>query len=286
MPLIYAYDLKKNELVLEKYNLGELLKNYFEVGGFLEQKNGTVWVRGLGVFGRYLEKEKEFQLVYNGYENEQSISYTRVDNLFEDREENIWVCTNTMGLYQFNPSSQFFTNVRQINRLNNRPGDGSVMSFIQTRQGTLLIGTWNDGFYEFDRNYNMIPLGIRGIEGNPYAWCLSFSPDSNIIWMGAQPGIYAINQATRTAVYHNPPVIQNRTVRQIVEDKYGNVWMGTQGLGVFKWSPTKGRKKFDDGVLTIQRCATYPDHENNDRSKRICMGSDLVVGHLCDRSFC
>jgi hypothetical protein len=116
------------------------------------------------VFGRYLEKEKEFQLVYNGYENEQSISYARVDNLFEDREENIWVCTNTNGLYQFNPSSQFFTNVRQINRLNNRPGDGSVMSFIQTRQGNFLVGTWNDGFYEFDRNYNMIPLDIRGIE--------------------------------------------------------------------------------------------------------------------------
>ena len=48
MPLIFAYDLKKNELVLEKYNLGELIKNYFEIGGFLEQKNGTVWVRGLG----------------------------------------------------------------------------------------------------------------------------------------------------------------------------------------------------------------------------------------------
>ena len=248
IPLIYAYDLKKNELILEKYNLGEIIKNYFEIGGFLDQKNGTVWVRGLGVFGRYLEKEKEFQLVYNGYENEQSISYARVDNLFEDREENIWVCTNTNGLYQFNPSSQFFTNVRQINRLNNRPGDGSVMSFIQTRQGTFLVGTWNDGFYEFDRNYNMIPLGIRGIEGNPFAWCLSFSRDSNTIWMGAQPGIYSISQITHTAVYHNPRVMQNRTVRQIVEDKYGNLWMGTQSLGVFKWSAAKGKKNFDNGV--------------------------------------
>ena len=248
MPLIYAYDIKKNELVLEKYDLGDVLKNYYEIGGFLEQKNGTIWVRGLGVFGRYLEKDKEFQLVYNGYENEQSIFYTRVDNLFEDREENLWVSTNTNGLYQFKPSSQFFTNVRQINRLNNRPGDGSVMSFIQTRQGTLLVGTWNDGFYEFDKNYNMIPLGIRGIIGNPYPWCMSFSRDSNTIWMGVQPGIYAINQATRTAVYHNPPAIQNKTVRQIVEDKYGNLWMGTQSLGVFKWNATKGRRKFDDGV--------------------------------------
>jgi hypothetical protein len=50
MPLIYAYDLKKNELILEKYNLGEIIKNYFEIGGFLDQKNGTVGVRDWGVW--------------------------------------------------------------------------------------------------------------------------------------------------------------------------------------------------------------------------------------------
>lgn len=248
VPLIYIYDLKKNEIILENYNLGGQIHKYFEIGGFLEQRNGTIWVRGLGVFGRYIEKEKQFQLVYNGYENEQSIAYTRVDRLFEDREENIWVTTNTNGLYHFNPSSQFFTNVRQINRSSGQPGDGSSMSFIKTRQGTLLVGTWSDGLYEFDQNYNIIPTNIRGLVDNPFAWCLSYSPDSNIIWMGAQPGIYAIDQTTRSATFHNPPILQGRTVRQIVQDKYGNLWMGTQSIGVFKWTAAKGKKNFNDGV--------------------------------------
>ena len=53
-------------------------------------------------------KEKKFQLVYNGYENEQSIAYSRVNDLFEDREKNIWVATNNNGLYMFNPDAQFF----------------------------------------------------------------------------------------------------------------------------------------------------------------------------------
>jgi signal transduction histidine kinase/ligand-binding sensor domain-containing protein len=252
MPLIYIYDLKKSEVILKNYNLGDLVQKYFEIGGFLEQKNGTVWVRGLSVFGRYIEKEKQFQLVYNGYENEQSISYTRVDMLFEDREENMWVATNTNGLYQFNPSSQFFTNVRQINRLNGRPGEGSVMSFIETRKKTMFVGTWSDGLYELDQNYKVVATDIHGLEINPFAWCLSLSPDSSTIWMGAQPGFYAIDQTTRVATFHNPSVLQNRTVRQIVQDKYRNLWIGTQSIGLFKWTAANGKKNFDAGVAQFK----------------------------------
>jgi len=250
IPLIYAYDLKKNEPVIEKYSLIPFLKTYYEIKNFLQQKNGTIWINGLGVFGRYLEKEKQFQLVHNGFENEQSISYSKVNHLFEDKEENIWTATNTNGLFQFNPSSQFFTNIRQINRVSGRLGNGSMMSFIQTNDGSLLAGAWSDGIYHFDRNYKMIPLNIRGFDEKkaPYAWSLFLSHDSNVIWMATQPGIFAINQATHSATYYNPAVMQNRTVRQITEDKYGNLWMGTQSIGLFKWTAEKGKTKFDDGV--------------------------------------
>ena|SRR5205814_4343396 len=54
-PFVHAYDINKNEVVLDHYNLIASLKKYHEIGGFLEQKNGTIWVRGLGVFGKYLE---------------------------------------------------------------------------------------------------------------------------------------------------------------------------------------------------------------------------------------
>jgi two-component sensor histidine kinase len=230
--------------------LSTSLRNYYEVSGFIQQQNGTVWVKGLQVLGRFLEKERQFQLVYNGYESEQSISYSRVNNLFEDREANIWVATNTNGLYKFNPAAQFFTNIRQINRRTKVPGDGSMMSFLQSRDGTLLAGAWGDGLYRFDSNYNMLPINIRGFDEviTPFAWSLSYSRDSNIIWMGSQPGIFAINREKHTSSYHNPSIMKNRTVRQAVEDKYGNLWMGTQSLGLFKWAAEKGKRKFDDGV--------------------------------------
>ena len=256
MPKVYVYDLKNDQIVVNGYDFLPAIKNYFEIGGFLEQKNGTIWVRGLGVFGRFLEKEKQFQLVYNGYENEQSISYSRVDNFFEDREENIWVATNTNGLYEFNPSSQFFTNVRQVNRLTKMPGDGSPMSFIETKQKTLLAGTWGDGLYQYDSNYNSIPITYHGLGQGLFAWCFSLSPDSNTIWVAAQPGFYDFDQKKGAAVFHNPAILQNITVRQIAEDKYGNLWIGTQKLGLFKWSAKKGRRNFDEGIEKFESVPT------------------------------
>jgi len=255
--LIYSYDTRKNEILFEKVYLEALQKNYYELRGFLEQKNGTIWISGMAVFGRYLEKEKQFQLVYNGYENEQSISYSKVNALFEDREENIWVATINNGVYQFNPSSQFFSNIRQINRRTGLPGDGSMMSFVKAKDGTLLAGAWSDGLYRYDSSYNMLRLNIRTFDevNAPFAWSLYPSKDSNRIWMGSQPGVFIINQATHSATYYNPSIMQNRTVRQVVEDMYGNLWMGTQSLGLFKWTAEKGKEKFNDGV---SQCTAVP----------------------------
>ena len=201
MPAIYAFDMRRNTVVLDKYRLYPLVNTYHEARGFLEQKNGTIWVNGLGVFAQYLEKEKEFQAVYNSYESEQSISYNRVNDVYEDGEQNLWVATNNNGLYRFTPSAQFFTNVRHINRMVGKPGDGGVMSFVRTRQGTILAGAWGDGIYHYDKDFKVIPLNIRGFDerATPSAWSMVLSRDSNTIYMGAQPGIIVLDQAARKA---------------------------------------------------------------------------------------
>jgi ligand-binding sensor domain-containing protein len=161
---LYAYDLRNHVMIHDSYSFLPQVKGYHELKGVIQQRNGDIWIKGLGVFGRYLENERRFQLVYNGYENEQSIAYDNVYSLFEDSEGNIWVSTNNNGLYLFNPREQFFTNTRQINRISNKPGNGGVMSFANTRRGTILVGTWGDGLYHYDRNLGSIPLRPLGID--------------------------------------------------------------------------------------------------------------------------
>jgi ligand-binding sensor domain-containing protein len=115
-PVIYVFDLVTGEELLHEYNLYTIYKFYHEVYGFVQQKDGTIWVNGLGVFAQFQEKNKSFVPVLNGYRNERSIDFNMVRNLYEDRDRNVWVSTSNNGLYRFNPAAQFFTNIRQFNR--------------------------------------------------------------------------------------------------------------------------------------------------------------------------
>jgi ligand-binding sensor domain-containing protein/signal transduction histidine kinase len=248
-PYVSCYHPASNQYIIDKADF-TYLKTYYELQGFFQQQDGTVWVRGLGILAKYNEAEKKFGMVANGYRNERSIVYESVTSLMEDREKNIWVGTDNNGLYRFNPAGEYFINLKHTSRQSGRDGAGSVMSVMPTKWGTVLMGTWGDGIYHLDKNLQYIPTGIQGIDnaGGPSAWCMYASGDSNTIWIAAQPGIYKVDQSTRSAKFYNPPILQNKTVRQVVEDKKGNLWLGMQSVGVFRWSATKGRNNFDDGM--------------------------------------
>ncbi|MEJ8816882.1 ligand-binding sensor domain-containing protein [Lacibacter sp. H407] len=253
-PSIYCYDLRKKEFILYEYNLIATLQTYYEVHGFLEQEDGSLWLRGLQVFGRFNETTKQFQFVKNGYGNERSIAYENIRGLIEDREKNIWVATSNNGVFRFNPAQHAFQNITHINRIIGKQGTGSALSFSETKWGTVLVGTWGDGLYHYDKNFNQIPLNLKGIKENEsYSfWNMVASADSNTIWLSAQPGIMKINQDQRTATYYNPPALENRTMRQIAEDKFGNLWVGAQSIGLFKWDAAKGANDFNNGIRKLK----------------------------------
>src|SRR5690606_23285579 len=114
-------------MVVDKAKFSTNLKSYYEVKGFVQQQDGTMWAHGLWVFARFDEKQKQFQFVSNEYRNEHSIVYEMVHCLYEDRENNVWVGTDNNGLYRFNPAKNFFTNISHVNRTSGKKGEGSPM---------------------------------------------------------------------------------------------------------------------------------------------------------------
>jgi len=292
---VYCYDLKMNEFILNKYSFHAIIKTYYETRGFFEQKDGTIWVKGSQVFARYLEKEKLFEPVFNGYVNERGIAFRVINNLSEDKEMNIWVGTGNNGIFRFNPLAEYFSNITHIDRKTGLEGDGSPIAFIETKNETILVGMWGDGLYRYDKNFNEIPLSIKGIPDNNVkpVWDFCYANDSNTIWMSAQPGIYSYDQHNGAAIFYNPAALQNETVREIAEDKNSNLWLGMQTLGVFKWNVAKGKTKFEDGlsqfppippsrinVITVDSKGLVWIGTSGEGAYVVNASSDMVVKHF------
>jgi len=246
---VYAYDLKRKSPLLNQYSFVKDLNTYNEPRGFLEQQDGTIWIRGRNIFARYLEREGRFQSVYKGLINEQSIDYETVNDLMEDREQNIWIATSNYGLYRFDPLKQSFTNIRPWDRRLNKAGDRAVMSFIQTNRKTILAGTWGNGLYEYDSNFNNIPLHVQQVNNDHPIWDMCHAKDGHTIWMGAQPGLYAYDQHSGVARYYNPFGQVYQTVRAVQEDQLGNLWLGTNNKGIYKWGHGDKEKNRIDRIV-------------------------------------
>lgn len=295
---IYCFDLVNGIPLLDHESINEEIGRYNEPAGIFEQKDGTIWITGLQVFGTYNVQEKKFTPVYNGYINDRSISYDGV-NLFEDREQNLWVTTSNNGLYVFNPSKELFSSIGHLSKITNQKGSGGPASFIHLKNGDLLVGYWGDGLYRYDKDLRNINLNISGIkETNGWSvWSMYHLKDSNTICLVGQPAFVAFyDQAKNTMKRYEPAIFEERTIRQVVQDKFGNLWFGSQSRGLYKWSAAKGAKKFEDGFyklnsipnnkvlkLTLDSKGNLWVGMENTGVFRINPSNDSIIEHLTDR---
>jgi ligand-binding sensor domain-containing protein/signal transduction histidine kinase len=283
--VIYCYDLKSSVLTVEKAVFKDPMNANHEIQGFFQQSDSTVWLYGLLVFAKFHETENQFQFVNNGYQHEKSIAYEYIHCLFEDREKNIWVCTDNNGLYRFNPDTEFFTNIKHNSQLNGKPGEAAPKSFVVTKWGTILAATAGDGLYQYDKNFHSIPLQLNGLRKNEGLrdWCLAASADSNTIWVSSDTGIYAIDETSHTCKHYTSPVLGNKSIRQIAEDKNGNLWIGTQNNGVFKWKSASGKNRTARDITSFAGIPEVPVNKINvDSRGRVWIATPETGLYLVD----
>lgn len=246
-PYICVFDLTTNRG--HDYNLHAAVKiGYHEVFGPLVQRNGRVWFHGYPFIAEFTgDTARPFLLVRNEYTNETSIKFDRVDNLYEDREQNLWAASDN-GLYIFNPDAEVFKNYTP-QHYNDKPAEVAVQAVLKTQSGTMWVGTWGGGLYFYDKEMNPIPPppGLDPKQA-PMVWNIKEQRDGKRVWLGLQDGrLLVYDNEKKKGTYLEPPILQKSTVRELVEDQQGNMWIGTQRGLLIKWDrkasgddPTKG----------------------------------------------
>ena len=201
---------------------------------------GTVWVTGRNLF---ISAADQPSFIRTDLPGEFSIHYDDINSFMPDREGNMWISTNR-GLYHTNPAASIFNYT--VNRL---PGSSNtytsdVVDFLQLPNKNILVAGWGDGLFEYDSNFNPVKSEIAAQAaklGEKQPWALHRCSNGDI-WSPNQNGVlFVYHAATHHTEKIHDPIFENKTIRQIAEDRNGNLWFGTQGQLLIKWIKASNR---------------------------------------------
>ncbi|MDB5196869.1 MAG: hypothetical protein JWP88_1240 [Flaviaesturariibacter sp.] len=246
VPVLYMSQ-KKTGITQKSILSDNMSLGYHEIGGLFQQKSGRIWIYGYPLLVEWKDQASQFIPVPNEFKNEQSIKFDRIFSSFEDNERNVWLATDN-GVFVFNPDAQLFNGYNLV-----RPGmpsfEAPVQAVCEMKNGNLFVGCWGKGLFYFNKKLEPLPLPASLQKYKDLTvWDMCLSEKTGKLWIGLQPGgVLVYDSKTGKTVYHKPSLVDDRTIRQIVEDEDGNMWLGTQGGKIVKWNaakatgdPTKG----------------------------------------------
>ncbi|MDP9190637.1 MAG: ATP-binding protein [Acidobacteriota bacterium] len=179
-----------------------------QVTAALRDRDGNLWI---GTYSHGLFRHGGGHLAAYGIDD--GLLNPTVRSIFEDAEGSIWIGSNG-GLEQLRAGA-FIT-------WGKRDGldDDYVRTIFDDRDGTLWAGTanglrrWSNGAWVKDGNGG--PAGILSIEQGR----------DGTRWLGTSNGLYRVSGGT-TTLLTTANGLSNNTVRDIHEDRRGNVWVAT-----------------------------------------------------------
>ena len=252
-PLLKGFDLKNHQRwqhnLKQQYKLG-----YHEINGILEQHNGKFWLYGLPFLGEYTGGSDPVQFIKKDYNKEKDIKFNKVLHLYEDRQHNLWTCTDN-GIYLFNPDAHLFDNY-SLTIPERFSVEGRAQTAYQHINGQVWLGYRDLGLQCFDATFKPVPIpaSIAPYQKMKSVWDIHRHSKTGWIWLALQGGNLIIyDPATQEAQHLSPPAFERRAITQIAEDQAGNLWLGTQGGNIVKWDYKAAAKNRDSGFTLVHK---------------------------------
>ena len=181
----------------------------------IQDTNGTIWVGTDKGLAKYIPSTNSFKHYVHNQNDINSISKGQIINTFIDSEGSLWIGTWGGGLNKLITATdgkvEKFLHYAMDENNPNSISDNRIMSFAESKDGTLWIGTSDGGLNKLVSDYKV-------------------TEDGSII-------------KPKFKSYQSKPndlnSISSNDVRSIYIDKSGTLWIGTFGGGLNKFKPPK-----------------------------------------------
>lgn len=194
-----------------------------------------------------------------------------VRKIFEDSRGNLWFGTGTLGVCRFDGDTlvYFSTDEGLIGR--------QITGILEDQRGNMWFST-TGGISMYDGKQFTNFTEKDGLSSNS-VWSI-YEDKTGIIWAGTIKGLCRYNpeeakfnpfNLPQADVSNPKPRFSTKLVRAIMEDKGGNLWFGTDGVGVIKYDPSAeetGAEQFthitmNDGLCDNNILSMIEDREGN-----------------------
>jgi ligand-binding sensor domain-containing protein len=202
---------------------------YAGIGRMMEDKNGNIWI-GNGEGVTCFDGKK-----FTNYTEKDGLPDNGVSGIAEDKEGNIWMDT-WKGVVSFDGHT--FTKHDPLYW----PPNNNFWGMVCDDENRMWFGDWGNGLYCIDGDICKTYTTQQGLGDNSVS-CITKDKKGNL-WIGTSLGMSEIDAASLTSgkihfTNFSDTVITNGTsckmpnyngridMSSIVEDKTGNLWLGT-----------------------------------------------------------
>lgn len=217
---LFCLKVEKSQLLINDYSKkSRYMLN--SIASLKMDQNGTLWIGTYGD-GMYGFNGKTFYRIDLKLE----LYQTSVLDIYEDKNQNLWLATLQKGVFRYNPKSGNFQQFNEADGLSSR----HIRNIIQDNTGNFWFGTSGGGvcnylgrqFTTYNRSSGLFGKLVYTI----------FQDASGSHWLGTEKGVSVFKNG-KIFNYNASNGFKDIGVKAIAQNKAGELFFGTEGLGLF-----------------------------------------------------
>ena len=218
---------------------------------YRDQK-GFLWLATQNGLHRY--DGYEMKIYKSSSEDKKSLSSNDINVIFEDDQQQLWVGT-TNNLHIMNADGEHFTKLIPQSPFGKEAFAFEISSILQSKGGTIWVGTKGAGLYQFDQSGKMISHHLANKQ-NPYLSTIhTLAEDKNgNLWIG--------HENMNLSVYNH----KSKIFKLVSIDQYLSYYSNNNASSITKIVPTDSKGvlvgTLQNGIFSIDPTDLNVDYLN------------------------